>query len=392
MHQNQALHQGVLSAPTARTLRAEPRPYARSFRDQKHSAKTCTIEPCRNGFLNFNFTPMVKDIPEELRNRKKTEQDFFNSVENLCKLYGICMDRYDSAPYPQNIAITFNALNEKLGAIDQEIALNLMAWEDKTTCLVTVKKYDTGMTLFYLPVEPLYRLLQDRQRKPTAELLLSVCAYLYQTAGVSYHTEDSSYLSYIYNMVEEWNLEPECFEQEGEQEIFLSEITYIRKSGEELLGKIGNPRHLKALKKRCDRFQPMGETEEKLKDIADRVCTLMFDYPDRSIMNSIYNGAFASDSDADGLITADQYISFFWSSSDCLYDQLMDSVNAELNEIGSIDEPVSVQFFDTPQPAISHDLSFESRFFDLLHDISDNLNSFEYEKHYTTTEQDLSAV
>jgi hypothetical protein len=118
----------------------------------------------------------------------------------------------------------------------------------------------------------------------------------------------------------------------------------------------------------------------------------MLDYSDRSIMDSIYSGAFALDSDGDGLISADQYISFFWSSSDCLYDQLMDSVNAELNEIGSIDEPVSVQFFDTPQPIISHDLSYERCFFDLLHEISDNLNSFEYEKHHTITEQDLSAV
>ncbi|WP_230145076.1 MULTISPECIES: hypothetical protein [unclassified Pedobacter] len=335
---------------------------------------------------------MVKDIPEELRNRKKTEKDFFTSVENLCKLYGICVDRCDSAPYPQNIAITLKALNEKLGAIDQEIALRLMAWEGKMASLVTVKKYDTGMTLFYLPVEPLHRLLQNRERKAAAQLLLSVCAYLYQTAGVSYHTEDSSYLSYIYTMVEEWNLEPECFEQEGEQEIFFREISYIRKSGEQLLSKISDPRHLKALKKRCDKFQPLGETEEKLKDIAERVCRLMVDYPDRSIMDSIYSGAFALDSDGDGLIGADQYISFFWSSSDCLYDQLMDSVNAELNEIGLIDEPVSVQFFDTPQPAISHDLSFERYFFDLLHEISDNLNSFEYEKHHTITEQDLSAV
>jgi hypothetical protein len=278
------------------------------------------------------------------------------------------------------------------GAIDQEIALSLMAWEDKTACLATVKKYDTGMTLFYLPVEPLHRLLQDRKRKPTAELLLSVCAYLYQTAGVSYHTEDSSYLSYTYTVVEEWNLEPECFEQEGEQELFLSEISYIRKSGEELLCKISDPRHLKALKKRCEKFQPLGDTEEKLKNIAEKICGLMLDYSDRSIMDSIYSGAFALDSDGDGLISADQYISFFWSSSDCLYDQLMDSVNAELNEIGSIDEPVSVQFFDTPQPIISHDLSYERCFFDLLHEISDNLNSFEYEKHHTITEQDLSAV
>jgi hypothetical protein len=392
MHQDQTLHQGILSAPTACTFRTEPRPYARSFGDQKRSAKTCTTEPCGNGFLNYAFTPMVKDIPEELRNRKKTEKDFFTSVENLCKLYGICVERYDSAPYPQNIAITFKALNEKLGAIDQEIALNLMAWEDKMACLATVKKYDTGMTLFYLPVEPLHRLLQDRQRKPTAELLLSVFAYLYQTAGVSYHTEDSSYLSYTYTMVEEWNLEPECFEQEGEQELFLSEISYIRKSGEELLCKISDPRHLKALKKRCEKFQPLGDTEEKLKNIAEKICGLMLDYSGRSIMDSIYSGAFALDSDGDGLISADQYISFFWSSSDCLYDQLMDSVNVELNEIGSIDEPVSVQFFDTPQAAISHDLSFERCFFDLLHEISDNLNSFEYEKHHATSEQDLSAA
>ena len=385
MYQNKALLQGVLPAPTAIAVRASLRRNSRSFSAKKHTPEACTTEPCGNGFLTHCFPPMVMGMPEELSNRKIVEKDFFASAENLCSLYGISFERTDSLTYPKNIASVFYELKQKIGAIDSELTLNLMAWEGRAASLATLKRYDTGMTLFYLPVEPLHRLLQDKSRKATAQLLLSVCAYLFQIAGVCYHTEDSSYLNYIYTTVEEWSSEPECFDTEEEQEHFLKEVAYMKNASEQLFSKINCPQNLTALEKRCSTYQPLNETETALKNIAERICTLRQSYPDRSIMDSIYHDSFAMELEGESIITADQYISFFWSSSDCLYDQLMESVNAELNEIGEIDEPLSIQFFDSPQMAVNHNLSFEKEFFDLLHEISDNLNSFEYEKHQTIT-------
>jgi len=385
MYQNQTLLQGVLSAPTACKVGAEPRRNSRSCGRQKYPPKACTIEPCGNGFLNYAFPPMVMGMPDELLNRKMVEKEFFASAENLCSLYGISFERPDSLTYPKNLASVFHELKQKIGAIDSELTLNFMAWEGRVASLATLKRYDTGMTLFYLPVEPLHRLLQDKARKETAELLLSVCAYLFQIAGVSYHTEDSSYLNYVYTMVEEWSIEPECFDTEQEQEQFLQEVAYMKNASEQLFSKINSPQNLNALKKRCSAYQPLNETETALKNIAERICTLRQNHPDRSIMDSIYHDSFSMEMEEESIISADQYISFFWSSSDCLYDQLMESVNAELNEIGEIDEPLSIQFFDSPQETVNHDLSFEKEFFELLHEISDNLNSFEYEKHHTIT-------
>jgi len=60
----------------------------------------------------------------------------------------------------------------------------------------------------------------------------------------------------------------------------------------------------------------------------------------------------------------------------------METVNCELQEYSEIDEPISMQLFDEPQNQITHDLSFEQEFFDLLNELSDNLYDFAHEKHH----------
>ncbi|SFA55088.1 hypothetical protein SAMN04488511_11483 [Pedobacter suwonensis] len=385
MFQNYTTLQSLLPAPTASKLCAEPRPHARSIGYKKQSEKACTPDFNGNGFLNHHFLPVLKSYPHELKNWRKFEKDFFQSAKNLCALYGIAIDYHNQSPYPQNIALAFAELNKKMALLDDSLSLKIISIEESLACLTTVKQFDTGMTLFYLPVEPLNTLLADKARKETAELLLSVCAYLYQIGGVPYHEEDSSYLYYIYDNVTEWSSEPEYFEELGQQEVYLNEILQSRKKGLKLLERLKNPVNLKTLKKRQEQFIPKTSAEITLHRIAQRVCTLMNDYPNRSIMDSIYGDQFCKGNDGENIIMADQYISFMWSNSDHLYDQIIECVNAELNEFDSIDEPLSVQFFDLQQDQPVHDLSFEKEFFDLLNEISDNLNDFHNEKYNTTS-------
>ena len=154
----------------------------------------------------------------------------------------------------------------------------------------------------------------------------------------------------------------------------------IKRESGNLLKSLSDKDQLALLDDRVSKFYPTTKTEENLKAIAYRVSTLINIYPGRSIFDSIPDDL--NRIDGEGRITAEHYLSFIWSGEDCLYDQLMETVNCELQEYNEIDEPMSIQLFDKPQNQISHNMSFEQEFFDLLNDLSDNLYDFAHEKHH----------
>lgn len=380
MYQHQNLHGRLEPAPKVRPLRTVTRPHARSDRNQKQRKETRPARIGRNGFLTTSFPPLLAGMPEELKNSKQVGRDFFASAERLCSLYEIACDSQQGTGYPLNILRAFGQLQIALKATSLETGLCILSdeGEGRSAFLATIKTFDTRTTLYYLPVEPLYKLLTQGKRKKTAELLLSVVAYFYQVGGVPYHTENDCYLYYMYNMVSEFLLESEAEQGETEAlETYAAEIQQMEIAGIWLLEKIADRKNLDLLAQRTKAYRPKTKAEEQLSKIAQRVCNLLENYPSRSIVDSIYGGMFTEGSEeecASTAVSADQYISFIWSRRDSLYDQLMDAVNAELNELDSIDEPVSIQFFDAPQASINHNLFFEAEFFDLLNELSDNLD------------------
>lgn len=107
-------------------------------------------------------------------------------------------------PYPYNMALAMSDMQEKLKqkVLDwEEIRL---VQDSKKTYFVSEERYNTGSTLFYIPVASLYRMLHDRNRKKTAHLLLSVSAYLYHIADVPYYRQEASYLYWMYEMLNDW--------------------------------------------------------------------------------------------------------------------------------------------------------------------------------------------
>jgi len=380
MHQNQSLQQNVAVAPKIRTVRSILKPKSRSVSNKKRRAKKCSTFASGIGFLNHSFSPLVNGYAKELHEASKVTESIFSAARNLCDLYGIKQLDDEHLVYPQNVANLVEDLQQQIAAIDKDANVLVISREDRLPTLSVTKVFETETTLYYLPVEPLHFLLQHQERKPTAQLLLSVLCYFYQIGGIPYFGENSSYLYYVYQMIYDWCNDEEICEDPTEHQYVMDHIQLVESESGNLLKSLSDKDQLALLNDRLSEFRPKTKADENLKAIAIRVSALMERFPLRSIMDSIADEL--NDIDGESRITADHYLSFIWSGEDCLYDQLMETVNCELQEYNEIGEPISMQLFDKPQNQISHDLSFEQEFFDLLNELSDNLYDFVHEKHH----------
>ncbi|RBQ12021.1 hypothetical protein [Pedobacter miscanthi] len=382
MHQNRTILAKLEASPKFGKISYRTGQAARSLGNKKRQKKTRSANTYRNGFLNHVFNPLINGYPLEISDQLIVEKEFFSSAENLCSFYGLPLMNFPSSVYPENIAQSINDLKQKLDRIDKSLELIVIHDEEHVACVAVKKSFDTKTTLYYLPVEPLYELLQDNKRKKTAELLLSVLAYLYQIGGIPYHAEHGSYLSSIYDMIYDWSSDEGCLEDEKEQQYILDCIELMGEKSKWLLEKLNNKKHLQMLAKRISDFRPSSKAEQELLILAKQAYSLHFDFPDCSVIDRIDTAVFDEDEYYNSSrVYAENYLSFIWSFNDCLYDQLMDTVNSALQEYDEIDEPTTIQFFDTVQLSEVHDHSFEIRFFDVLNRITDNLTDFNDEKY-----------
>ncbi len=380
MHQNQSLQQNVATAPKIGTVRPILKQKSQSFGIKKRRAEKCAPVVSGNGFLSHSFSPLLNGYAQELNAASRVAGSIFSAARNLCDLYGIKLFDDERLIYPQNVSRLVEDFKQQIAAIDKDANVLVISCEDRLPTLAVTKVFDTKTTLYYLPVEPLHLLMQQEERKPTAQLLLSVLCYFYQVGGIPYFGEKSSYLYYVYEMIYDWYSDEEICEDPKEHQYIIDHIRLVESESSNLLKSLSDKDQLVLLNDWLSQFSPKTKADENLKAIAIRLSALMEQFPFRSIMDSIaddLNGI-----DAEGRINANHYLSFIWSGEDCLYDQLIETVNCELQEYNEIDEPISIQLFDKPQNQISHDLSFEQEFFDLLNELSDNLYDFAHEKHH----------
>ncbi|MFH6997400.1 hypothetical protein ACHRVZ_05660 [Flavobacterium sp. FlaQc-57] len=187
---------------TVRGIRRKYRPTARCTPSKKEPEQFRSARTPADGFLRHSFLPlfeMGKKIPDQFQ----VENDFFNSLALLTGLYGFEVLDTTGKSYPYNILLAHCHAQKQLNSLGRDIELSIMQCNNGCVKLATKHIYNTCNTLYYIPVLPLYKLLQDRKQKQTAELLLSVFAYLYHIAGIPYYREDNSYLYYHYECMEE---------------------------------------------------------------------------------------------------------------------------------------------------------------------------------------------
>jgi len=359
----------MASAQNHSSLRSKARPAARYRRHQEGRAAQRTALHAPYDFLNHSFSPIIGRELSGIGNPKTIERQFFASVANLCTVYKLQLPCFDTAAYPSNIVQAYQWIQEQLRKVQPGLQLIIVNKGRCKACLTTVKEYNTGTWLYYIPVEPLHLLWSNRKQRARRNLILSLFAYLYQVVGMPYFRSD--FLGDTYEMIENWyEDDPTAFDEEEYQEV-REELKALKFYGGKLFESIRHPYHISQFENRVNSFQPSNEVDMLLLEICDKFLLLYKQYPDRSIFDNMPQGLLSPEDEE--RIHAHQYISFFWKSTGLLYSQLMDSINMQFQEIGYMENPVTFQFFDTPQTEERHNLDFETRIFDLLAQLADVL-------------------
>lgn len=364
---------GATAQPTRRVRPLDATAKGRK-RNPKGQAKASSKGNVANGFLSTSFLPKLQETKAVEDGRKPTilERDFYTSLSQLAGRYGIDTMPTQSVGYPTNVALALSDAEQQLKAKVSNFYGLRMVQDDEKTYLIVDESYNTGATLYYIPIVPLHRMLKDPQHRKAGHLLLSVCAYLYRSAGVPYFKEDDSYLYWQYEMLKEWVLTDE---QTDETEVYLNEIIEAEWVGDVMGQKIGNKANLTYFQQRLEGFSPKGSTHEGCLEIAKEAFALYQQYPDTAYFQ---NAApqIGSDTDGDYLLTMDRYVGFCAETRGWLGANLIECINNEFQEYGEMQEPVMAQHFNGSEPK-GDSLEFENRFFALLEELIYLLNNYD---------------
>jgi PAS domain S-box-containing protein len=266
--------------------------------------------------------------------------------------------------------------NEQVKSRDDKLHCIVAKDENHTATLATVKQYDTGMTLYYIPVRPLWHWVNSKEGTHIADLLLGIFAYLHQVVGIPFYSESGSYLAseydYIEQMVDE-EQDEEPYRQKQKDELYV-----MKNAGIKLLKLINDKERLAQFEPAVLNFRHTDKWELDWELLAIEFLQLYQAYPKRNIFDNIHSGLlYPADEDR---ISADQYISFYWSGDDCLAECLFEMINAHFQEIAYMDEPMRVHLFDKLPENGTPDFDFETRLFDLINQLSKLLSDYDYEE------------
>lgn len=276
------------------------------------------------------------------------------------EMLGIERQDNDILPFPFNIVNGFARIETYVKERNPSAETLLVESEGKVSVGIR-HRYNTGMTLYYIPVLPIFLLLKKNRK--CGELLLAVASYLTRFAGVPYYRNGDSYMYWQYEMLRDWleadveAWEPESFQLNSE-EICAADII-----GDIMGRKLYSPGPLERLERQLRAFKPEDDFEWECKNVAEITLMLWKEYP-----NDCYWQNMRPPLDYEYLedcISPDRYISFVYDFGGWLGEMLLESINNELNEYGSIAEPEAFNLLDG-DPKELQQIDYEVRLLDLI--------------------------
>ncbi len=349
-------------------------------RSTKRPTEIRTGDNATNGFLTCTFLPRLKTAPsvQDCKKKIKTESDFYKSLSVLGNHYNIEPMPSKNYGYPYNMVLALWDMKTKL----KHTVINWdrlgLVQHGKKAYLVSRERYDTGTTLYHIPIVPLYRMVHDKERKHTAHQLISVCSYLYHIADIPYYRQEGSYVYGLYDMHNEWI---EQDEETEETECYKSELRAAQCIGDCMEKKLFNRINLKVFEQRLNRFESRDAFDRECHKVARIALALYKEYPNATI----FRNAWVPEENHntyyyDETIGMEKYISFVADTKGWLYESISENINNEFNEYGTMEEPIICKHFDGRKITTAN-LDFENRLFGLLEDLCSLLY------HYKTTEK-----
>ena len=345
-------------------------------RNSKRQTEISTNENVANGFLKNSFLPKLKETKKVQACKKtaKTENDFYKSLSQLAEHYKIELMQTNQFEYPYNMALA-------IWDIEKKLKQRVLNWEEirlvqdsKKTYFISEEKYNTGTTLYYIPIEPLYQMLYDPKRKRNAQLLISVCSYLYHIADIPYFRQEESYLFWMYEMHKDW---VEQDDETEETEVYKREFGKAELIGDSIEKKLFNRVNLQVFEQRLNTFKSRDTFDHDCWQMACNAFALYTEYPSASVFrNAPINEDPEREEEENEIIGMEKYISFIAHTKRWLYESIADSINNEFNEYGVMQEPTIRKRFDG-KDVNNTNLDFENRLFALLNDICNLLYNYE---------------
>ena len=364
-------------APTVVRVRQLATKTKRCKPSAERQAEIRTNSNATNGILKCTFLPKLKTA-KSLQACQKTERDFYNSLSKLAEHYSIEPMQTKDFEFPYNITLAMWDMETKVKRTNINWDSFKLVQDSKKIYFTSEERYNTGTTLYYIPIAPLYRMLKDPKRKKTAQLLISVCSYLYHIADVPYYRQEESYLYWLYEMMNDW---VEQDEETDETETYRSELRNTEYIGDKIEQKLFNRSNLKVFEQRLNRFKSVDMFDRECHKVSCNAFALITEYPNASIFrNAPLSEQDPYDDYENEAIGMEKYISFIADTKGWLYGSLSDTINNEFNEYGAMEEPTISKRFDGSEIPTTN-LDFENRLFALLDDLCTILDD------YKTTEK-----
>jgi hypothetical protein len=357
------------TAPTIGRVRKLDAESQRHKRSTERQAEICTDSHATNAFLKCAFLPKLKTVQsvQACTKTAKMERDFYKSLSQLAEHYDIEPLQTHDYGYPYNMALAMWDAETKLKKNNVNWDTLRLVQDSKKTFFTSEERYSTGTTLYYIPIVPLFQMLNDPKRKKKAQLLISVCSYLYHIADIPYYRQENSYLYWMYEMMNDW-VEQDDYTEETES--CIAEIVKAEWIGKRIEQKLFNSINLQVFEKRLNHFKSRDTFDQECQKVACDAFALYTQYPHESIFRNAprpeeepYNDE--NDSETVGM---EKYISFIADTTGWLYERLADSINNEFNEYGAMEEPTICKCFDGSNIKQTN-LDFENRLFALLNEL-----------------------
>jgi hypothetical protein len=350
---------------------------AKTQRRERNSERQAQVSACgdaSDGFLRTCFLPKLQEVKTVQASEKtsKMQKDFYRSLCSLAKHYNLVPMPTQSFEYPYNMALALWDIEEKL----KQNVLNCpelrLLQDGKRTYFISEEKYNTGTTLYYIPVEPLYHMARTPKHRRNAQLLFSVCSYLYHIADIPYYRQQDSYLYWLYEMHRDW------MEQDDETQEMQTDTKEFDKAefiGNVMEQKFFNRINLEFFEKRLNAFKSRDTFDKQCRETACKAFALLAQYPQESIFRNAPIKEEDSNESETETIGMEKYISFICNTTGWLYESIAEGINNEFNEYTNMDEPTIFKCFNGAD-LTGNSLDFETRLFALLDDLCELLYNY----------------
>ncbi len=354
------------------------------FGNSERPTEISSDKPTSDGFLKCTFLPKLKekDVQKSVsseqnliqiqRKNAKTGKDFYNSLSQLAEHYGLNTMTTRHFGYPYNIALALDDIQKQLKNKVRDWEEIRLIEEKGKTYFVSEERYNTGATLYYIPIIPLYRLSKKPKRKQAVQLLQSVCSYLYHITRVPYYRKQDSYLFWMYEMVAEWLTSDD---ENEDKSVHLSEIKQAEQIGDFMEQKIYNHHNLIRFKDHLKNFKTKDRFDNDCFMLARKIFSLYEQYPSATIYQNLKSIIDTEDYESETIVSMDKYISFCAEARGLLFQTLFESVNSEFQECTTMQEPMVIKKFDGRNIS-NNNLDFENRLFPLIEELIYILNNF----------------